>query len=228
MIQLKYDKFSAVRAMVTTIGIICGIAGLEHGFFEILQGNVPTEIHLVNGKPMIYAIGEANRFWQYGYEYAYTIIPNYLITGIAAMIFSSTVIICSIFYIEKKFGWLAFIILSVMQYLTGGGAAFIGLAIVLGIIALGINKPLKLWRKIIPLSLRQLFAKPWLILLVVFSLVFCQTIFTAVTGFFYGINDVDLINRIQWYAIDFFIILFPLLTISVFSYDSLKNIESKY
>jgi hypothetical protein len=224
--KLKSDKFSAISAMVSTIGIICGIAGLEHGFFEILQGNVAAEIHLINGNPFIYAIGEANRFWQYGYEYAYTIIPNYLITGIVAMIFSATVIICSAFFIEKKFGWLSFIILSVLQYLTGGGAAFIGLAIVIGIIALGINKPLKLWCKILPIKLRRLFAKPWLILLIVFSLVFCQTILTAITGFFYGIKDVNLINRIQWYAIDFFIVLFPLLTISVFSYDSVKNIES--
>ena len=73
--------------MASTIGTICGLSGLEHGCFEILQGNIVPVIHSVSGRPMIYAIGDANRFWAYGFEYAYTIIPNYLITGILAMLF---------------------------------------------------------------------------------------------------------------------------------------------
>ncbi len=225
--MIKNRTFSAIRVMVTTIGIICGIAGIEHSFFEILQGNVAAEIHLINGKPMIYAIGETNRFWQYGYEYAYTVIPNYLITGIIAMLFSVAVIICSAFFIEKKFGWLIFLILSVMQYLTGGGAAQIGLVVVLGIIAIGINKPLKLWQKIIPVSVRKIIAKPWLILLILFSMVFIQSIITAIFGFLYGVQDQFIIMNSLWYMLYLMIGLFVLTVISAFSYDSNRNIETK-
>ena len=32
----------ATRIIVFTIGVILGIAGIDNGFFEILQGNTPT------------------------------------------------------------------------------------------------------------------------------------------------------------------------------------------
>ena len=95
---------NATRILATTIGVICGISGLEHGFFEALQGNVTPVIRMVSGKPMIYAIGDANRFWQYGFEYAYTVIPNFLITGILAMIAGLLVITWSAGFIQKKIG----------------------------------------------------------------------------------------------------------------------------
>jgi hypothetical protein len=49
--------YNATRIMASTIGVICGLSGLEHGFFEILQGNIVPEIHSISGRPMIYAIG---------------------------------------------------------------------------------------------------------------------------------------------------------------------------
>ena len=62
-------------------GILIGIAGVEHGIFEILQGDVPTS------GLMIDAIGDAYRFWPGAMETALTIIPNYLWTGILAVFF---------------------------------------------------------------------------------------------------------------------------------------------
>ncbi len=44
----------ATRVLASTIGVICGISGLEHGFFEVLQGNVTSEIHMISGRPMIF------------------------------------------------------------------------------------------------------------------------------------------------------------------------------
>lgn len=45
----------ATRIIVSTIGILCGISGLEHWFFETLQGNtVPNAL-------LISAIGSGNR-----------------------------------------------------------------------------------------------------------------------------------------------------------------------
>ena len=61
------------RITTSVIGTLLGMAGfLNHGIFEILQGNNPT-----NGL-YIEAIGKQHRFWLYGTEGAFTLIPNLL------------------------------------------------------------------------------------------------------------------------------------------------------
>ena len=154
-----------MAVMTSVIGILCGVSGLEHGFFEVLQGNVMPTSHHIN------AIGEANRFWKYGLEYAYTVIPNFLATGICAMIFSSAVIVTSAFFVRKKHGWIAFMLLSIAQYLTGGGAMQIGLAVILGIAAFGKGTLLRFFRKALPIRARTFFSKLWIPVLILFSLV---------------------------------------------------------
>ena len=52
----------ATKSIVSTFGILIGIGGLEHGFFESLHGNVPTT------GLFIQAIGPANRMWLNGTE----------------------------------------------------------------------------------------------------------------------------------------------------------------
>jgi len=69
---------------------------LDHGFFETLHGNIPTTGLFVQ------AIGPANRFWIYGTEDAFTIIPNFLVTGILAMVLSVVIIVWSARYIQQK------------------------------------------------------------------------------------------------------------------------------
>jgi hypothetical protein len=32
----------ATKTVATWLGVVAGIAGLEHGYFEFLQGNTPT------------------------------------------------------------------------------------------------------------------------------------------------------------------------------------------
>jgi hypothetical protein len=216
---------NATRSMVTTIGILCGVSGLEHGFFEVLQGNTAAEFHLVNGRPMIYAIGDSLRFWPYGYEYAFTIIPNYLVTGILAMLTSLLVIVCTAGPLHRKYGWRPFIMLSTLQYLFGGGAAQFGPAIVIGLAAIGIDQPLIWPRAVLPLRLRQVLGKPWLWLLIVFAFIFCHSIVTAVSGFFYGLQDPEKINQMMWAMLYVMIVLLPLTILSTFSQDSLENLS---
>jgi hypothetical protein len=61
----------ATKIVASIFGVLVGLAGIEHGVFEILQGNVST-----NGI-VIDAIGPAQRFWEYSTETALTIIPNF-------------------------------------------------------------------------------------------------------------------------------------------------------
>jgi hypothetical protein len=209
-------KTNAMRLMVSTIGSLCGAAGLEHGFFEILQGNAVPIGNDIN------ALGEATRFWRFSFEYAYTIIPNFLITGVVAMILSTAVVVCSLFFIQKKLGWLAFLLFSVLQYLTGGGKAFFGLMIVAGLLASRIDKPQKVWRAVLPQKVRELMGKPWSILLILFSLTFIQSTITAIFGFLYWVTDQEAVFRAQWNMLIPLIGLFLLCTISVVSRESLE------
>jgi|GEM_PF-4327135 len=78
---------SATRAVALTLGVLVGLAGIEHGFFELFQGNVtPSGI-------IIDAIGPSRRVWGYGTECALTVIPNFFVTGILAIIFGLLVTI---------------------------------------------------------------------------------------------------------------------------------------
>ena len=96
------------RITASAIGVILGMAGIfNHGIFEILQGNNST-----NGF-FIEAIGEANRYWIHGTEAAFTVIHNYLITGICAVLSGLAVILWSVKYIQVKHGATIFLLLLI-------------------------------------------------------------------------------------------------------------------
>jgi hypothetical protein len=171
-------KLHATKVITSTVGILCGISGLEHGFFETLQGNItPTSL-------LISAIGPATRFWPGGTETALTIIPNFFVTGILAMAASLLVILWSAVYIQKKYGSAVFLLLSVFQFLVGGGFAQIFLVLINTVAATQVNTPWKSWRVVLPGSVRRILAKLWLVLLIVFALTFLSAMFAAVFGYF--------------------------------------------
>ena len=66
LIPLK--NTNCTRILVVIMGLLIGLSGIIHGVFETFQGNKPT------GGFLLESIG------------AFTIIPNYLFTGIAAII----------------------------------------------------------------------------------------------------------------------------------------------
>ncbi len=217
---------NAIKIAVMLVSIICGISGIVHGLFEVFQGNKAIELHSVAGKLMIYAIGESNRFWEFGYAPAFTIIPNYLITGIIAIIISTIVIIYSANFIYFKYSWMILLLLSILQYLSGGGAAQFGCAIIISIYAMLINSRLRLWRKI-PYKIRNIISKPWLILLVIFLIVFLHSIITEVFGFSYGVNDPNIISKSLFVMLYIMLTILPLLIISTLSYNSIIMDELK-
>ena len=134
----------ATRIIVATLGVALGIAGMNHGFFEILQGNTPASGLIIQ------AIGEEHRMWLHGSEEAFTIIPNYLLTGILAMLAGLAVIIWSVGYIHTKHGPTIFILLFVLLFLVGGGIGQIVFFIPTWLASTRINKPLTWWRKVLP------------------------------------------------------------------------------
>jgi len=164
---MDYRNFSATRWVVTVYGLLVGFAGIEHGIFEALQGNIPTEDIMIN------AIGPGQTFWSGASERALTIIPNFLITGILAISFGIIVILWSILFIERKYGAILFLVFTFILFLVGGGFAPIFVSLVASATATRINKPLSWWKNHIPSKTYKLW--PWALILFVI-------IFTSAVG----------------------------------------------
>ena len=72
-------NISATCMTASILGVLVGLAGIDHGIFEILPSHQPPSEILIE------AIGPAQRFWGYGTEPALTIIPSYLVSDILSM-----------------------------------------------------------------------------------------------------------------------------------------------
>ena len=183
----------ATRSNVTVIGIILAIAGLDHGIFEILQGNTPSKSLILQ------AIGPDHRMWFYGTEEAFSIIPNFLLTGIAAVIVSLVIIAWSVGFVHTRHGATVFGLLFILLFLVGGGiAAQIMFAPVTWAAATRINKPLTGWRKVLSASMWRGMAKTWPFTLTMGSLSFLVGVYIAITGYIPGVSDPDAILSICW------------------------------
>jgi hypothetical protein len=106
---------SATRTVVSTFGLLAGLAGIEHGVGEILQGSVSPE------GPFIESWPDSKAFEILGGEPALTVIPNLLVTGIAAVIVAAAVAIWSVRFVDRRHGGLVLILLSALLLPVGGG-----------------------------------------------------------------------------------------------------------
>ena len=203
----------ATRIIVSTLGIIFGIGGISHGIFEILQGNTPTDGMIIS------AIGEAQRMWVHGNEIAFTIIPNFLVTGIAAVIVGLMIVIWSATSLNKKNGPLVFILLFILLFLVGGGVGQIIFFTLIWAAATRINKPLTWWRKILPTTLRRVLAKLWPALLIICSLLIIFALEIAIFGYIPGMNDPDRILTIMLSSLGFGLLVLLSTFVAGFAYD---------
>jgi len=147
---------SATKVVVSAFGIILGIAGIEHGIGEILQGNIaPSGI-------VIKSWGESKLFSILAGEPAMTIIPNLLITGVLAIIVSLSIMVWAVAFVQRKNGGLVLILLSILLLLVGGGFGPPLIGIIIGAAGARINAPLPWWRKHLSVNTRRLLSKLWL------------------------------------------------------------------
>ena len=128
----------ATKSVATWFGITAGIAGIEHGVFEIIQGSTRPEGLMIAsiGPPCI-----PDEIWN-ACEPAMTILPNFLITGILAVIIGLAILVWSTAFIQRKHGGGVLVVLSIALLLFGGGIfppliGFIG-----GFAGTKINKPI--------------------------------------------------------------------------------------
>lgn len=202
------------RATVSVIGILLGLAGiLNHGIFEILQGYIPT-----NGF-YIEAIGEKQRFWLYGTEGAFTLIHNFLITGISAVLVGMAIIVWSIKYIHIKRGSSVFLALLILLTLVGGGIGHIILYLPTWAFATRIDKSLDWWKRVLSSQLRRKLAAIWIYLLTATVISWLIVMELGIFGYLPGKNHPDTILNIVYIFLFSTVILASITFICAISAD---------
>ncbi len=227
MAPLHERNFSATKVVASTLGILVGIFGMEHGFFEMLQGNIkPTEAPLglkvdaLGFGFIIDAIGPVHEFWPGASEPAFTIIPNFFITGVLAMIVGFCVVIWSIMLIDKKYGARGFFFLCMILFLVGGGSPPLTNGVIASLVATRINKPLDWWRTHLSEAQQRVIAKLWpwsIISAVLMSLLGVEM---AIFGIpFVWFFNLELMTILLLAIGNFTTVLMLLTVITAFAYD---------
>jgi hypothetical protein len=195
----------ATKSVATWFGIAAGIAGLEHGYFEIQQGSTrPDGVMIVSMGPPC----TAEEVWN-ACEPAMTIIPNFLVTGVLAVIIGLLILVWSWAFIQRKHGGLVLILLSIALLLFGGGLFPPLIGIVGGMAGTKINKPLteNKQNRVLQFAARLW---PWpLVLFIVW--VFGQNL----VGYFF--NEFLLQNMV--YGVMLILVLLPLSVYSAYGHD---------
>lgn len=179
---------SATNTMVSIFGALIGLAGMEHGIGEILQGDIAP------GSVMILSWPESPFFRILNGEPAMTLIPNLLFTGILAVIVSLVFMVWAVWYAQRKHGGLVLILLSLLMLLVGGGIFPPVLGIVTGAAATRMHAPLGWWSAHLPQGARRFLAALW-----PWSLGACLLAWLGMIpgvpalNFFFGIDNPDLI-----------------------------------
>jgi hypothetical protein len=180
----SFDNLNATRVIATTIGVVLGLfSGVNHGIFEFLQGNTPTDSLVIN------AIGEAQRFWREGTEPAFTVITNFMVTSLLSIIVGVLLVIWCIWFLPTKHGRAVFLGLFILLFLVGGGIGQVFFFIPAWAFATRMNKPLTWWRKVLPRSTWPFLSKLWIITLVLATIVMLIGTEMAIFGFFPGLTS---------------------------------------
>jgi hypothetical protein len=108
---------SAIGKTASIVGAYAGLLGAVHGYFEVLQGDlVPSAIGInAVGTPC-----QADKVWHACLP-AETIVPNFLVTGILAIILSLIGLVWAVVLIERKNGGRVMSLLSFLMLMVGGG-----------------------------------------------------------------------------------------------------------
>ena len=214
----RLNDINAIRIVVVSFSMLCGFTGIIAGYFEITQGNISPDSLIISTIGPEYSMWKTYTIYDLMEPYsALTIIPNFLFTGIAAIIVSCIVIIWAVGFIHKKNGIVIFLSLSILQLLVGG-AFVMDMAVITAITATRINKPLLWWRSHIPDTVKRSLSLVW-----PWSLIFYIVMSIILLGItIYGLNTVELLDYLDLAATIMFIPLI-LMIIGGFAYEIQKN-----
>ncbi|RDE17411.1 MAG: hypothetical protein C4K49_02975 [Candidatus Thorarchaeota archaeon] len=212
--KADWHNASAIREVASSFGAIVGLAGIEHGCFEVLQGSVATDGIIIN------AIGPAQTMWEGASERALTIIPNFLVTGLLAIIFGILVTVWAVAFVHRRHGAPVLFLLAIILFLVGGGLAPIILTVVATATATRIDKPLTWWHAHLPHSIGSALARLWPWSLFAFVLVFWGTVGVQIFGSPFG---ADITRELVTVLSIIMVSLIPLTVVVGLAFDVLKQ-----
>jgi hypothetical protein len=158
---MNWQSINATRTVVIAFAILCGLSGITAGVFELQQGNVVPDSFIISTIGPEYSMWRTYDFSELQETYsALTIIPNFFVTGILAIIVSSIGIVWALWFIQNKYGAIIYFVISIIQVLVGGSFV-LDLAIINALIATRINQPLKWWRSHLSEPLIRFFSMIW-------------------------------------------------------------------
>jgi len=146
---------NSARVMVSTFGLLVGLAGIEHGVGEMLQGNTTPKGFVFPSWP------NAAFFRIFNGEPAASIVPNLLVTGILATLVSLVFITWAVRFNQRKYGGLVLISLSMVLFLVGGGIFPPVFGLIIGAAVTRLNAPAAGRRDRLPKDLRNVLGRLW-------------------------------------------------------------------
>lgn len=112
----------SIQPATVVLGTSLAVAGFHHGILEALQGNEPTPGVLVN------SIGPDHLRWEHRTDPAFTVLPTFLVTGLASMTVSVLFVLWLFTGLRRARGPVVLLALFVLLTLVGGGIGCIPLA----------------------------------------------------------------------------------------------------
>jgi hypothetical protein len=152
---------SATRIVASTFGVVVGLAGLEHGIGEILQGNVAPAGLMFESWP------HSALLRIMAGEPAMSVFPSLLLSGILTVLLSLAMIVWSAAFLGRRHAGFVLMLLSVLLLLTGGGIAPPLMGLMVGGAATRIRNPLTRWRASQRRTQPPLLGRLWRYLLIV-------------------------------------------------------------
>jgi hypothetical protein len=173
------DYNTATWRIASSLGVLLGISSMNHGVFEILQGDHPTTGYIIK------ALGPGFRWtvWTHGSEPAFTIVPDFLLTGILATLIGLLMIYWSLRRIHRPGGPSIFLLLGVTSFLVGGGMAQVLLFSLNWAAATRIRSSLGFWRWLLPAPVCRVLGKLWPWALAAAGVLFLAALEIAVVGY---------------------------------------------
>jgi hypothetical protein len=172
------------HVFVTMMGIWMGLAGIEHGVGEVLQGNRTPQGLLILSWP------DSAFFRSLSGEPAYTILPNLHTTGILAIFFSLLFIGWAVFGAHTRRGGPALMLLSTAMFLFGGGIFPPVFGFFIGVAATGLQAQSN---QIPPTGLNRMAGENWRWIFALCCLVWLALFpGIAVLDYFFGIAHIAL------------------------------------
>jgi hypothetical protein len=198
----------ATKTTAMWLGIVAGTAGLEHGYFEMMQGSAPPPGLMF---PSIGPPCSPDVAWN-ACEPAMSILPNFWVSGLLTIVLGLVIIVWSAAFLQTRRGGLVLIFLSVALLLLGGGFFPPLIGIIGGAAGTQINKPLASLPGRITRSAARLWPWPLVILMV-------WLLGQFPVGYFFN----DFLKSIMGFGLLLILSMLPLSVYSAYAYDAVQG-----